>query len=233
MSDQEDSGLKMSGSKPVPEGTVLDGDAMKKLADGEPPKEVVEAFAEQDTETKTKVILCPRCGWDVVRRDKDTVTEEDKKRFVRSVLGNKRYTKDFEFLGGAMKVIFRSVKPNEMDVILKQLRADTAAGKVVGEAEYLVYYSRYMLSCSLQSISTEEEGQSFVSVDDILSTDAGAAYKEDENATILPALYADLAKKWQEGLHAILMVALRQFEKEYDVLIHRAYMPDFWNATAG
>jgi hypothetical protein len=231
-------GFKMTGTAPVPEGTKLDGDAMARLAKGEPPAEVVEALAEiaeEDVEpsTDSTVVICPRCGWDVDRDEYDEITTDDKKRFVRTVLGGGRYTKSRTLLGGALDIVFRSVKPNEMDCILKQLREDSNDGKISGEAEYLVYYSRYMLTCTLQSVGRESEGKNFVTLDEVLGEKVEAALSGPTAATPLPALYASMSKDWQEGLHAILMVAMRQFEKEYDVLIHRAYQPDFWNAIAG
>tara|TARA_Y100000310_G_scaffold328862_1_gene397684 strand:- start:1118 stop:1834 length:717 start_codon:yes stop_codon:yes gene_type:complete len=238
MAEQElPEGFKMTGTAPVPEGTKLDGDAMARLAEGKPPDEVLAALAEAEEEpmpdVDSPVAICPRCGWDVDRDEYDEITTDDKKRFVRTVLGGGRYTKKRRLLGGALEIVFRSVKPNEMDCILKQLREDSNNGKISGEAEYLVYYSRYMLTCSLQSVGRDKEGQNFVTLDEVLGQEVEKALVSEDVVTPLPALYASMAKDWQEGLHAILMVAMRQFEKEYDVLIHRAYSPDFWSATAG
>ena len=67
MSDQEKKlgpGFEMTGTKPVPEGTVLDGDAMGRLTKGEPPEEVLEALKDADQDTPSldnKMVICPVC----------------------------------------------------------------------------------------------------------------------------------------------------------------------------
>lgn len=221
-----------TGTAPIAPGATMDATQLQEAI--APEQEAPEPDApvlENDEDGNAPQTHCQRCGWELASNLVEKVTDDDKRNFVRCMLGEQRFTKDYILLGGELKATFRAIRPVEMDLIVDQLKKDTADGKLNNEAEYLVNYSRYMLVCSLQAVSFIDKGQSYPEV--IPRKDKSEEAPEENGPSALPTLYKELTEDWQEALHAILLVHMRQFEKLYDILIHRAYDPDFWPPTVG
>jgi hypothetical protein len=66
-------------------------------------------------------VMCPRCKWDT-RKDFLPIGDEDKKEYLRSILGGVSFTKAFPLFGGRFKVTFRDLSSTESDHVIALLR---------------------------------------------------------------------------------------------------------------
>jgi hypothetical protein len=100
---------------------------------------------------------CRHCGWPS-DMDDITPTDEDKYLFLQSALGHRRFLKEFTFLGGALKVIFRTLKSSETDMALEQVRHDVLAEKITTQDAWFSRVKDYRFAMSVDSISTAGVG---------------------------------------------------------------------------
>jgi hypothetical protein len=66
--------------------------------------------AEQDMNERK---ACPRCGLPLAKDYSDKPSAEDRKNYIRAVLGGKRFQKEFTFFDGALKVMFQEMTGGE------------------------------------------------------------------------------------------------------------------------
>jgi hypothetical protein len=126
------------------EGPLAAIDFAKLLdAQAQAPKPEVEAKEpDQTTEANvrpapaagfTKPALCPHCGWDHTNPDV-SATAEDKQEFVRSILGNRPFTKDYPLYGGKLTLRFQQLRVAVEDLLGKLLREEVDAGTLDRDA---------------------------------------------------------------------------------------------------
>jgi hypothetical protein len=64
--------------------------------------------------------ICPRCRWDT-REVPVPVGEEDKKEYIRSILGDSCFSKEYSIFGGEFKIKFTDLISTEADNLVRVL----------------------------------------------------------------------------------------------------------------
>jgi len=72
-------------------------------------------------------------------------TIEERQDFIRCVLGNKPYRKNFELFGGAIKLAMADLTPKEMDGLFSQLAREQQAGVIQTVDDWNTEFDRYRL----------------------------------------------------------------------------------------
>lgn len=187
---------------------------------------------EIDTPVTTKsadvsVTLCTHCGWPVNQCDLTDPTKLDKQIFVASILGQKRFYKTYELLGGQLRVTFRSLTIQENDIVIVQLVEDWNSGKLSGPAHSVAEATKYQLAMSLHSIETSVGPITLPTLDDY-EYDAASLGKN----TILPDIVTYVNEKAliNEPLRRIVSKAYGHFIETVSKLEAMAETSDFWLA---
>lgn len=143
-------------------------------------------------------------------RPEVTVTEEDKRAFIRSLLSGERFFKTYKLFGDALQVTFKSRKVSE-----NKLVGDTSYGD--GKASER---KRMVISIESMSLIPDDNG--------VIKTLKGVEFIE--NDVIKETEFTD-------GLCDIVFYAIleafRQFEDICDAMFKRANDYPFWKGTDG
>ena len=87
-------------------------------------KEVTEqVFENQESVDDSSIgghVLCPRCTWDT-RQAVIPVSEDDKKEYLRTILGEGCFTKEYLLYGGKFKIKFVDLMTQEADAMVEIL----------------------------------------------------------------------------------------------------------------
>lgn len=170
---------------------------------------------------------CVHCGWPAGSKDGCNPTPMDKQLFVAAVLGQRRFIKEYDLLGGQMHVQFRSLTVEENDLVIKQLMEDWNLGKISGPAHSVTEATKYQLAMSLASIETNIGPIKLPELD-------GYEFETPTTATVLPELVAYITKTAVPNEHTrrIISKAYGHFIDTQSKLEAMAENSDFWNATA-
>lgn len=207
----------------------------------EPSKPVTETIAQTH---------CPRCNWNLGVKEVEP-TGEDKKEFLRYVLGAPSFEKTYDIFGGAAKVTFRAKRPVEQDYILKQLALDKQKGRITDFAGNTFLRQRYQAAVMFKEMRLQSE-ESKKEENNIFNHELQKLLETPENVTQLKENLKDNpVGEWIEDddtpvrcMHAALVAVLPppiysamfqlslDFEMLVDVLTWRARDKDFWSATA-
>jgi hypothetical protein len=168
--------------------------------------------------------FCQRCGYDNRQKYDVQVTDLDKQDFLASVLGNVPFQRNYELMGGNLKITFRTPLADQNKMLHRQLVLDQNAGKIVTEAEWFVQMMEYRMALSLAAI-TNKEGKPIAIVpklDDFFNKPEQSSLvelSEHVNQTIL----AHEVTRRLVGQH------LRQFQRLVEALEAMALEPSFWD----
>lgn len=170
---------------------------------------------------------CMHCGWPVDSLDMCSPDTLDKQVFVASVLGQKRFSKEFQIFDGKMRITFRSLTVEENDLVVKQLMKDWNDGKITGPAHSIAEATKYQLALGLESVSTSVGQVTLPEYSD---------YDDDdpkEGNTILPKIveYVTEHAMPNEPTRRIIAKAYGHFVTTQSKLEAMAEQPDFWKAT--
>lgn len=166
--------------------------------------------------------FCPRCGWDMRVKFDIEVSEEDKADFMATLLGNTRFRKTYELMGGHFNVTFRSLHADENLAIHRQLLEDEKAGTLVDQADWFSRLFEYRLACSLMRI-TDKKGKA-LQISDELSALTG-----DETGTPMIKLWRQLKEALkQEVTMRLVGNKCREFQRLFEALEAMTLEPSFW-----
>ena len=146
-------------------------------------------------------------------------TEEDKKVFLRSVLGGHNFSKTY-VLFGSINAYFEDRSVELTETMYEKLDEDIKAGRIkVSEGDddtWETWAERYVLACTLRLVK---------------DTSAGAPSKGEafEAPTDFFERYRALIKR-PRPVYQALMEAARCFEALLKVLIDAAQESDFWKS---
>lgn len=96
-----------------------------------------------------------------------TPTSEDKKDFIRAVLGMRPFEKVFELFGGEVKILFQDRTFAETEALFASMGTDSDAGTIstlTTEAE-TVWETRYKLSTTLRKVTVAKKEHIFAIAD--------------------------------------------------------------------
>lgn len=176
--------------------------------------------------------FCPRCGWDMRQKFEVEITDRDKEDFLATMLGNSRFRKEYELMGGKLKVVFRSVLAEENKLIYRQLLLDQQEGRVSSEAEWINQLMDYRLACSLESITTSK-GIPLAIIPELQAVPFEAD-KKRPLATALEVQLAEMNKTTlaQEVTRRLINLHLRQFQRLVEAMEAMTLEPSFWEGIA-
>lgn len=177
--------------------------------------------------------FCPRCGWDMQQKFEVTVTDRDKEDFVACLLGNTRFKKKYELLGGRLVLKLRALLSEENKMIYKQLLVDQTAERIKTEGEWYAQLVEYRLACSVESL-TDQDGKPIAIVPELHELGAIYTNKElPEDTPLVEALkFINTKVLAQEVTKRLVGTHLRQFQRLLEALEAMALEPSFWNGIA-
>lgn len=172
---------------------------------------------------------CQHCGWQHDKPDTLVPTDADKYAFLASVLGNQRFHKRLELLGGKVVVTFRTLLSHEASDCLEQVAADTHAGAVRGEGEWWRQHMLYRLCCGIESIAIDGVGLKS------LPALTQVQFDEARYKTALPSLVAYVFRELlpQENVRRFVGREFLRFQKLTEKLEARLDDADFWKGIEG
>ncbi len=117
---------------------------------------VAAAPEEQPSATGATPTLtdCPHCGWQLHLPDIAEPSYGEKQSFLQSILGQKPYIRDYELLGGALTVRFRTLTVKEIDVIYHQVFLERERGTIQTIDDYWERINRYRLYLQTCQVAT-------------------------------------------------------------------------------
>lgn len=174
--------------------------------------------------------FCPRCGWDMRQKFEVEVTDRDKEDFVACLLGNTRFKKKYELMGGRMILKLRALLSEENKMIYKQLVVDQAAERIKTEGEWYAQLIEYRLACSVESIAGKD-GKVIAIVPELHEIATIYPEKElPEDTPLVAALkFVNTKVLAQEVTKRLVGTHLRQFQRLVEALEAMALDPSFWN----
>ena len=213
----------------VPERTI-DVDAA--LAAEEAPEAAPEPAAGE-----LQLTQCPACGADLSTYQERVPDAEEKGNWLRHILGEERFRKHYERLGGRLVVQLRSRTVQENDDMFVQLGREMADGRL-DNSRYMLRLNRLMLALSLERMVIDDGGQgtsqSFPEVTtDTYPSEVQKGDTEGVSATDYPVAraYDKMVEKLGEGRLDALLDCLHDFEQMQTVLMRHSRDKDFWEPT--
>lgn len=194
----------------------------------EPTEEGQEKSKEEQPEEKERLFKqkqCPRCGWVLENQALHEPTDEDKLEFMESILGNRRFTRRVDFLGGRLKATYRTVLVQEEDAIAEYLNGQMERKTIQNEGEWAVAYHRCRLVTMLQKLEIGEDVKKY-------DTIVKWAENEDTLADGLKVALDKVPAGWPLSIHGILVQGMMAVDEIYNILMSRAYDPNFWEGQA-
>jgi hypothetical protein len=198
-----------------------------------PGDEVTRVDPKKDNSNEAAVtsnLPCPHCGipadmaQSIIQPD-----DVDKKRWLRHLLGEARFTKEYAVIvGQEIKVQLRSRTVAENDAIMAQLTEEVNSGllpaePLVNNPQYMMRMHKLMLAVSLcRLIPAHQEEYLAVTADNYPPINS-----LDKRRPVIRA-YDALLSNLPLGLLNILVEKLRMFESVCYTLSIRGYDVNFW-----
>lgn len=188
------------------------------------PAPTVEPDATGANSPMLMMPFCQRCGYDNRQPFDTEVTDLDKQDFLASILGNVPFKRDYEIMGGNIKLTFHTPLAEENKMLHRQLVLDQQAGKIVTEAEWFVQMMEYRMALSLESL-TDKSGRLIAAVPSLKEYEAKAekapivSLHEHVTTTVLS----------HEVTRRLVGTHLRRFQRLVEALEAMALEPSFWN----
>ena len=187
---------------------------------------------------------CPNCTWPIAV-DPIEVTDDDKTRWLRSILGGTPFVKEYPLMGGMFKLVFRTRTVATNVKIYDQLAREIKEGKIVS-SELSTGISLYNFRARKLQFAASIKSASGLAVD--LPEVPG---KEDMlKLPLQPEVKAMVEKRFAAGDHAVAiwhdalfsvwtehtyMMAFKEFETFERTclrLVEASNCPDFWQGIA-
>ena len=175
--------------------------------------------------------FCPRCSWDMRREFDVEITDEDKEAFIAITLGNERFKKTFELMGGKYKVQFRSLLAEENTVIHHQLLIDQRDGHFLSDTEWFLRMFEYRLACSMGDVTIDGRLVASIPELDTVSAKTELPNKGDDPtkaAVVRLREYALVGVLRNEITRRLVGNQFRMFQRLYETLEAMALEPNFW-----
>jgi len=173
-------------------------------------------------------VICPRCSFDL-NTDLNEPTDADKIAFVACILGGEhRFTKEYSLFGGKIKVVFRALKPREVDTAIQQADIDLQADKIVNLVQYSREIERYKLAAGIAVIA--RQGHTELEFPEI----GALEYDEENFATPVAAMddYLHNEVFTTDSLRKVIYNAWAEFLGTLATLEAKAEDPDFFSGIA-
>jgi len=176
-------------------------------------------------------VFCPRCAWDIRREFDVEVTETDKEAFIAITLGNERFKKTFELMGGKYKVRFRSLLAEENTIIHHQLLLDQRDNHFLSDTEWFLRMFEYRLACSIEEVVLDGKLIAAIPELDTVSATTELPNKADDPkkpAVVRLREYAIVGVLRNEITRRLVGNQFRMFQRLCETLEAMALEPNFW-----
>lgn len=188
---------------------------------------------EKPSEVERKspeLTVCPACGADLKGQLDIQPSDADKTRWLRHVLGESRFTGDYELLGGTVKVRFRSRTTRENDAVFAILTEDIREGNIpetpaFASPGYMAKMNRLFLACSLANLEIKHGPNMPPSVIAYEPLDKGALAATRVG---IAEVHDKVISAMSEGFLALLLSTHSRFEALMLTMIRHGNDPDFW-----
>ena len=157
------------------------------------------------------------------------VTDDEKAKFLDSVVTGKRYVEDVSLMSGKLEVRFRSRSAVESEAIDAFLRDGIVTGRIKNQ----VVYADMMRFCLLAAGVERLNGEAFPTLTEAAKSREGLFKSATENGTDEPK-WLWLYNSWRDRTEivvAILIEAYFEYEAKYWRMIERAKDANFWSAA--
>lgn len=198
-----------------------------RAAAGAPPAPEPETEEEVTPKPKTESLstmpppACPKCGWEQDKPVKSAPSEDDRREFVRSTLGERRFRKEYPFFDGQVRIRFRSALRGETQALSEVLTKDIDEQRLLSPQEWHTRRRELMLSIILESIDVAGKLQEFPEI-------GGCKIDEEQARRSLEASMAARAH-WPESIVGMVIYSQTEFEDLHQTLVARTYDADFWH----
>lgn len=223
-------------ASPAAEETKETAPAAAKKEDSAAPAEkpTPEAASQGFIAPMAMLPFCGRCGWDNRQKFETPVTTLDKQDFLAAILGNRRFKRDIELMGGKLIITFRTPLAEENKLIYRQLTFDQNAGRVVTEAEWFTRMIEYRLACSLERLSDSSGKQIAVvpEMSEFQKTHVPPPEEPLQTPLVPLAEYVNNNVLAHEVTRRLVGQHLRQFQRLVEALEAMALEPSFWSGIA-
>lgn len=202
-----------------------------------PPEPPMPAFGDP-TQLQSH---CPHCDWDLTLNDIPEPSMIEKQAFVQSLLGQKPYLQEYQLLGGAIQVRFRTLTTREIDLIYKQAAYEARQGLIKSMDDYTERVNRFRLYLQLLRV---DGGTAFLhDLPEGLSPETNphadthwkAPQPDDPAATVLPIIEEFILNNVMrtEGINRVLQQQCSKFNRLVSKLEAMVDNADFWKRTGG
>lgn len=186
------------------------------------PQQVADDAAPQTGDTHTN---CVRCHWPVAKPFNVEATEDDKRRFIIAILGGERFHKQYELLGGAVKLKLRSLTVPEVTMLNVQLGYMVQTGQIVGNLEYS--HHGMLFRAALGTVEMQAGPHVLYSSKPIAEF---VPENKPQDPTNLVAYLEEFTKSLKtETTVRLVSKAYREFQQLVELLEEMTDRPDFWS----
>lgn len=200
----------------------------------QPAEEKIETVSDgriQPSDLLTTIAdVCPRCQWDMRQKFETEVTEADKEAFIASTLGNTRFKKTYEIMGGRYVICFRSLLAEENSTIHHQLLLDQKDGNFLSDTEWMLRFFEYRLACSISEIIFD--GKPFAVGIELAQVANERLPNTNDNFDATPCVrlreYMVNNVLKHEVTRRMVGKQFREFQRLYETLEAMALEPNFW-----
>jgi hypothetical protein len=184
----------------------------------------VQAEKPQEALTEVELRFCPNCSTDLYNYVERPVAEEEKQRWLRYVMGEKRFTKVFKLFDDKVKITLRSRTLEESDAVFAQLKAEVKDGADPIDPKVVFKTQCYFLACCLQRVEGRSDG--LPGGEDYPEM---GSYTEAENGPSIVELYNKVIRPLPEQFVGVILKCLSDFDNLMTVLMNHSGDPDFWS----
>ena len=163
-----------------------------------------------DTPKQNPPHICPRCYWDVGSKPDATPEEDQRREYIRCLLGNNTYKKSYALFDGQVNLSYRALNMAESSIMGKALRSLDAEDKESKAMEVLKLKLLFHLK---QHNDTE--------YDSITTTDLAE----------LNQLYDERFGGMSEDFVSVLIRTLMEFTKLVSLLADSGFDENFWKGA--
>jgi len=142
-------------------------------------------------------------------------SDEDKQQFLRSILGDTAYAKEYSLFGGMLVVTMTDISPALEDRIFEQLARDQADGTIKTQADWDLMEDRYRIVTNISKILW-------------MGKQAVSDYNTEDLRERVKARIDSLKSS---VLYRVLLRVTRIFRRHLDILCERSMTPDFWQSA--
>jgi hypothetical protein len=149
------------------------------------------------------------------------ITNDDKERFLKSILADKPYEETVELFDGQMRVRLKAMTVSENSDVVNQIVADKKNGLAADNDAYFITISTYRLALSVTTI--DDQPYSSITKENFSPS--------VENDTYILAR-ARLMQSWSTPKLSLFLDAFRKFEAKLVKLTNEVQTVNFWKASA-